>query len=197
MFLKYLIVFLGAMAVDIVPFPFPPAFTVMIYLQLRFHLAIWLVIVVGVAGSIAGRYLLTLYIPFLSGRIFKPAKNEDVKFLGDKLAKKGWKSQLSILVYSLLPLPTTPLFLAAGMAKLKPYYIIPAFAIGKIISDTTAVTIGKYAAENSADLLHGMVSWKSITGLAAGVLLLFALLFIDWRTLIQQKKIKLKFRIWN
>jgi membrane protein DedA with SNARE-associated domain len=197
MFFKYLLVFLGAMAVDIVPFPFPPAFTVMIFLQIKFHLAIWLVILIGVAGSIAGRYILTLYIPLLSGKIFKPAKNEDVKYLGDKLASKGWKSQLSILVYSLLPLPTTPLFLAAGMAKMKPYYIIPAFTVGKVISDTVAVTMGKYAAENSAELLHGMVSWKSITGLAVGILLLFALLFIDWRTLLQQKKLSLKFRIWN
>jgi membrane protein YqaA with SNARE-associated domain len=196
-FLKYVLVFLGALVVDVVPFPFPPAFTVMIYLQIKFQLAIWLVIVIGVAGSIAGRYILTIYIPALSGRIFKPAKNEDVKFLGDKLATKGWKSQLSILVYSLLPLPTTPLFLAAGMAKMKPYYIIPAFAIGKIISDTAAVMMGKYAAENSADLLHGMVSWKSITGLVVGILLLFALLFVDWRTFIQKKKISLKFKIWK
>ena len=197
MFLKYLLVFLGSMLVDIVPFPFPPAFTVMIFLQLKFHLQIWLVILVGVAGSICGRYILTLYIPKLSGKIFKPAKTEDVKYLGDKLKTKGWKSQLSILIYSLMPLPTTPLFVAAGMANMKAYYLIPAFSVGKIISDTTAVMMGKYAAENSEGILHGIVSWKSITGLVAGLILLFALLFIDWRTLLQKKKLVLKFKIWK
>ena len=197
MWWQYVLVFICAMAVDIVPFPLPPAFTVMVLLQIVFKLNIWAVIIIGVAGSIAGRYILTLYIPKLSGKIFKPSKNEDVQFLGDKLRKKGWKSQLAILVYSLLPLPTTPLFIAGGMAKMKPFYIIPAFFVGKFISDTVAVLMGKYAAENTQRLIHGMVNWKSITGLVIGLLLLCTLLFIDWRSLLQKKKFKLRFEIWK
>jgi membrane protein DedA with SNARE-associated domain len=193
----YLLVFIGAMLVDIVPIPLPPAFTVMILLQIHFHLEIWIVIATGVAGSILGRFILTLYIPKISGKIFKKAKNEDIQFLGDQLKQKGWKSQGSILLYSLMPLPTTPLFLAAGMAKMKPLFIIPAFTVGKVISDTFAVFLGKYAAENTEDLVHGMISWKSITGFGLGLLLVFALLFIDWRTLIQQKKLRVKFNIWH
>ncbi len=197
MWWAYLLVFVGAFICDIVPFPFPPAFTVMIFLQIKFHLNIWAVVFIGVAGSILGRFLLTLYIPKLSATIFNPSKNEDVQFLGKKLKKKGWQSQLVILGYSLLPLPTTPLFVAGGMAKIKPYYIIPAFFVGKLTSDTIAVVLGKYAAENTADIIHGVVSWKSIVGLCLGGLMLAALLFIDWRTLIQKKKFALKFKIWK
>jgi membrane protein DedA with SNARE-associated domain len=197
MWWNYLWVFIGAMLVDISPIPLPPAFTVMIYLQIKFHLPIGAVIAAGVAGSILGRYILTLYIPNLSGRIFKKAKNEDIQFLGDKLRQKGWKSQLSVLVYSLLPLPTTPLFLAAGMAKMRPLFIIPAFTIGKVVSDTIAVLMGKYAAENTANLLDGLITWKTITGFGLGLMLVFALLFIDWRVLIQQKKLTIGFSIWK
>ena len=197
MWWQYLLVFVCAMAVDIVPFPLPPAFTIMILLQIVFKLNIWAVIVLGVAGSIAGRYILTLYIPLLTAKIFKPKKNEDVQFLGKKLKAKGWKGQLTILVYSLLPLPTTPLFIAGGMAKMKLYYIIPAFFVGKFISDTIAVLMGKYAAENTQQLVYGMVNWKSIVGLVLGLLLIFALLFVDWRTLYQHKKFKLRFNIWK
>ena len=132
MWWQYLLVFICSMAVDVVPFPLPPAFTVMILLQVVFKLNIWAVIIIGVAGSIAGRYILTLYIPKIAGKIFKPAKNEEVQYLGKKLKEKGWKSQLAIFVYSLMPLPTTPLFVAGGMAKMKPYYIIPAFFFGQI-----------------------------------------------------------------
>ena len=78
--------FIGAFICDIVPFPFPPAFTVMILLQLMFKLNVWAVIVIGVAGSVLGRYLLTLYIPKLSDSVFKPDKNEDVKYLGPRHA---------------------------------------------------------------------------------------------------------------
>jgi membrane protein DedA with SNARE-associated domain len=152
---------------------------------------------VGVAGSILGRYILTLYIPKIAGKIFNPAKNEDVQFLGKKMKEKGWKSQLAILTYSLLPLPTTPLFIAGGMAKMKPYLIIPAFFVGKFISDTIAVFIGMYAAENTPSIMEGAISWKSITGLVLGILLVSALLFVDWRSWIQNKKFKLNFKIWR
>lgn len=197
MWLKYLLVFISSMLVDVVPLPLPPAFVVMVFLQIEFDLNVWLVIIVGVAGSILGRYILTLYIPKIAGRIFNPSKNEDVQFLGKKLKEKGWRSQLAIVTYSLLPLPTTPIFIAGGMAKMKPYLIIPSFFIGKFISDTIAVLMGKYAAENSQGIIEGAISWKSISGLIIGILLVAGLLFIDWRACLQEKKFKLNFKIWR
>ena len=197
MWWQYLLVFTGALLVDVSPFPLPPAFTVMIALQVAYHLEIWLVILVGVAGSILGRFILTLYIPAFSDKYFKLAKNEDAEYLGRKLKAKGWQSHVLVLIYSLLPLPTTPLFVAAGMAKLKPHHILPGFIVGKLISDTIAVLTGKYAAENTVSLVGGMVSWKSIAGLIAGLVLVFAFVFVDWRTLIQKKKFALKFNIWK
>ena len=197
MWWQYVLVFLGAFLFDVVPFPFPPAFTIMVFLQILFDLNIWLVITVGVAGSILGRYILTLYIPLIAGKIFKPSKNEDVQYLGKILKRKGWKSQIVIIAYSLLPLPTTPLFVAAGMANLKPIYIIPAFFVGKFTSDTVLVLLGKYGTENAESILHGAISWQSILGLVLGLFFISALLFIDWRTLIQTKKFNLNFRIWK
>lgn len=193
----YLLVFVGAFLFDVVPIPFPPAFTIMVFLQIMFDLNIWLVIFIGVLGSILGRYVLTLYIPLIAGKIFKPSKNEDVQFLGKILKENGWKSQLIILAYSLLPLPTTPLFVAAGMARIKPLYIIPAFFIGKFTSDTIVVHLGKFGIENTESLLEGAFSWQSISSLAIGVLFISALLFIDWRNLIQKKQFTVNFRIWK
>jgi membrane protein YqaA with SNARE-associated domain len=197
MFFKYFAVFLASLGVDIVPLPLPPAFVMMIFFQIYFKLDMWTVIFVGVSGSILGRYLLTLYIPKLSTRLFNPAKNEDVQFLGKKLKEKGWKSQVAIISYSLLPLPTTPLFIASGMARVKPYRIIPAFIIGKFTSDAITVFAGKYATENAEGIIKGVISWQSISGCILGVLLLTALLFIDWRTWLQQKKFNLNFKIWK
>jgi len=197
MWWQYLLVFLGSLLFDVVPVPFPPAFTVMVFFQILFDLNIWWVIAIGVLGSILGRYILTLYIPFLSGKFFKHSKNEDIEYLGRKMKEKGWKSQLSIVAYSLLPLPTTPLFLAAGMAKIKPLLIIPAFFIGKFTSDSVTVHLGKYASEHAQNFMDQALSWKSIASLILGLLLICVLLFVDWRVLIQKKKLTLKFKIWK
>ncbi|MEO5775800.1 MAG: hypothetical protein ABIQ27_02785 [Flavobacterium sp.] len=197
MWWQYCLVFLGALLFDIVPFPFLPAFTIMIFLQIYFDLNLWACICIGVAGSILGRYILTLYIPYISDSYFKPAKNKDIIFLGKKLKEKGWKSQLVIVAYSLLPLPTTPLFVAAGMSRMGPLYIIPAFFVGKFTSDSIALSMGKFASENVNTLEENIFSWQSIAGLTGSLLLLCALLFIDWRSLIQQKKFVLKFKIFK
>lgn len=197
MWWQYILVFLGSLLFDVVPIPFPPAFTIMIFLQIKYDLNIWLVIVIGVIGSILGRYILTLYIPLIAGKIFKESKNEDVQFLGEKMKEKGWKSQMAIIAYSLLPLPTTPLFLAGGMAKIKPLYIIPAFFVGKFTSDTIVVKLGKYTSENTKSILDGVLSWQTISSLLVGLLFLFFVLFIDWRSLIQKGKFQLNFRIWK
>jgi membrane protein DedA with SNARE-associated domain len=197
MWWQYLLVFTGAFLFDVVPFPFPPAFTIMVFLQIQYNLDIWWVIVIGVAGSIIGRYTLTLYIPLLAGRIFKRAKNEDVQFLGERMKEKGWRSQMAILAYTLLPLPTTPLFLASGMAKINARYIIPAFLVGKFTSDAITVHLGKYVSENAESIIKGGMSWKSIASLLLGIVFLCAILFVEWRSLIQKKKFVLNFKIWK
>ncbi len=197
MWWQYILVFLGSLFFDIVPFPFPPAFTIMIFLQILFDLNIWWVLVVGVAGSVLGRYILLLYAPMIAEKYLKSSKSEDIQYLGKKMNTNKWKGQFFILAYCLLPLPTTPLFLAAGISKLKPIYIIPAFIIGKFTSDMFALHLGKYTSENIQNLLDNVYSWQSVGSLILSFVLLFLLFFMDWRMLIQEKKLILNFKIWK
>jgi membrane protein YqaA with SNARE-associated domain len=194
---QYLMVLLGSFVFDVVPIPFPPAFTIMLFLQIKYDLNIWFVISLGVMGSILGRYVLTLYIPRIANSLFKASKNEDVQFLGEKMKEKGWKSQVAILLYSLLPLPTTPLFLAGGMARIKPLYIIPAFFVGKFTSDAIVVHLGKYTSENIQNITKDMFSWETITSFLLGLIFIFLILFVNWRSLIQKNKLQFNFRIWK
>ena len=197
MWWHYLLVFLGAVLFDIVPFPFAPAFTIMVFLQILFDLNVWAVIVIGVLGSVLGRYILLLYAPLLANKYLKSSKNDDIKFLGDKMNENKWKGVLVVLAYSLLPLPTTPLFLGAGISKIKPIYIIIPFLIGKFTSDSIALHIGKFAVENQQDIIDNMFSWQSIATFILGFFMLFCLFFINWRALIQTKKLVFDFKILN
>lgn len=197
MFWQYLFVFLGALLFDLVPFPFPPAFTIMSFFQIIFELNVWIVIVVGVIGSVLGRYILLLYAPLISKRYLRDSKNKDFEFLGTKMNENKWKGQMVILAYSLLPLPTTPLFLGAGISKIKARYIIPWFLIGKFTSDSIMLHMGKYAVENTQSILDDLLSWKSLFSLLFGLLLLFGLFFINWRKLIQTSSLELNFKIFK
>lgn len=197
MFYYYLLVFVAALLVDLVPFVGPPAWMAMVFLQMKYGLNIWPVLVAGVIGSALGRYLLSLYIPALSGRFISVQKQEDIEFIGEKLGDKGWRVRLFVFLYTLVPLPSTPLFTAAGMARISAVNIIPSFLGGKFISDMIMVLSGDYAVRNATTLASGFWSWKSVSGAVIGVLIIIVFLGIDWRMLLQSKKFRLNFRIWK
>ena len=195
--LIYFIVFLASLLVDVIPLIGPPAWTIMVFFQIQFNLNIWVVLITGVTGSAIGRYLYSAYVPVLSRRFIKPSKNADLQFIGNKLASNGWKVQVFVLLYTLMPLPSTPLFTAAGAARIRTLNILPAFFIGKFVSDAAMVLSGHYVITNIENINFSFFTWKSISGIILGIIMICILLFIDWKKLLMQKKIRLTFNIWK
>ena len=193
----YLIVFLASILIDTIPFIGPPAWIVMVYFQMHYGLNMWWVLVGGVLGSTIGRYLLTLYVPWLTAKAVNQKKDEDLAYLGQKLNSKGWRLQMVVFFYTLVPVPTTPLFMALGMSKVNVIKVMPAFLVGKFISDMYMVYTGKIAAENVGEIMNGFITWKVLLATIACILFLCAMLFIDWKTLLIQKKFKLSFKVWK
>jgi membrane protein YqaA with SNARE-associated domain len=193
----YALVFISAFVVDSVPFIGPPAWTVMVFFQMRYNLNIWQVLIWGVVGSALGRYFYSRYIPFLSDRVIKKEKSKDIRFIGRRLSHSGWRVQVFVLLYTLMPLPSTPLFTAAGLARIRTINIIPAFFVGKFTSDMVMVLSGDYAARNAEALTKGFFTWKTVSGTVLGIVLVCVFLFIDWRTLLVEKKFRLSLHIWK
>ncbi|HUR56938.1 MAG TPA: hypothetical protein VM029_04475 [Opitutaceae bacterium] len=195
--MPYLWVFLASLLVDLVPVIGPPAWTVMVVLMLKFDLNPWAVLAAGVPASVLGRYLLSLYTPWLSKKIIKRRKSEELEFVGRKLKQKLWQSWTFVLVYSLSPLPTTPLFSAAGLAKISPLHVLPPFFVGKFISDAVMLFTGRTAVASMGDLVHGTFSIKGIIFAVLSVVVICGFLFLDWRTLLVKKKVRFNVHIWK
>jgi membrane protein YqaA with SNARE-associated domain len=189
--------FCAALATDLIPVFGPPVWTVMVFMLVKFDLNPWLVLAVGVPGSVLGRYGLSLYVPRFFGQLIKQTKSDELKFAGSKLKGSLWRSWLFVLVYSLLPFSTTALFSAAGLARIKPVQILPPFFVGKFVSDAVMLFSGRYALSNSVDLVYGSFSWKGIATIVTGLVLLAAVLFLDWRLLLEKRKFQVNFHIWK
>jgi membrane protein YqaA with SNARE-associated domain len=193
----YLAMFLAALATDLIPVVGPPVWTVMIFMLVKYDLNPWGVLAVGVPGSVLGRYLLSLYVPRLLGKVMKQSKNDELRFAGSRLKGSLWRCWPFVLVYSLLPISTTALFSAAGLARIKPIQILPPFFVGKFVSDAVMLFSGRYALTNSVDVVYGSFSWKGTATITAGVVVLAAFLFLDWRRLLERKEARVNFRIWK
>jgi membrane protein YqaA with SNARE-associated domain len=191
----YLLVFLAALAVDTIPIFAPPAWIVLVILLVKFHLNPWLVVPIGVAGSTLGRYILTRYIPKVSSSLVNRREDANLRYIGSKLGKAKWSSALFVFLYTLTPLSTTALFTAVAASRVSPWHILPPFFLGRLITDGILVFSGKYASANLSELLHGEASWKTIITLVAGLIVIGGFLFIDWRSLLERRKIHFDFKI--
>ena len=193
----YGVVFLAALAVDAIPLLAPPAWTIAVFLLVKFRLNPFIVLLFCASGSTLGRYLMSLYIPRFAGLFIKRHKRDDLEFMGKKLSQSLWQSWLFVFIYSVTPLSTTALFTAAGVAKVKPLHTVPPFFCGKFLSDAVMIFSGLYAAANYKNLEHGSSSPKEIVALVVGCVVLAGFLFLDWRALLQRKKFTFNFRIWK
>jgi len=193
----YVVVFLSALIVDSIPLIAPPAWTVAVFLLVKFHLNPWLVLPLCVTGSTLGRYSMSLFIPRFANLVIKRHKTDELQFLGKKLSQNLWQSWLFVFIYSVTPLSTTALFTAAGVAKVKALHTVPPFFCGKFLSDAVMIFTGLYAAANFKDLVHGSYSPKAIVTISLGVVVIGGFLFLDWRALLQRKKLAFNFRIWK
>ena len=193
----YLAAFLAALAVDCIPVFAPPAWTILAFIIIKWQPNPWGVIAAGAAGSVIGRYILTLYMPRVSAKMFRRRENDNISFLGKKLGGRFWPTNLFVMGYAISPLSTTALFTAAGMAHVNPANTLPGFLVGKFIGDAIVVFTGKATADEATDLLHGHMSWQTALVAGAGLLLISGVLFIDWRQLLQRHTIRLNFAIWK
>jgi len=191
----YLLVFFGALAVDTIPVFAPPAWILLVFLLVKFKLNPWLTVVIGVTGSTIGRYLLTRYVPRISSRLVNRREDTNLRYIGSRIGKAKWSSAVFVFLYTLTPLSTTALFTAVAMARIRPWHILVPFFFGRLITDGVLVFSGKYASASLADLIHGQANWKTVLTLVAGVVVISVFLFIDWRRLLEHKKLRLRFKI--
>jgi len=193
----YLVVFLSALMVDFVPFIAPPAWTIMVFLLVRFNLNPLFVLLAGVPGSTLGRYLMGRCVPRFSNLFIKRSKHVELEFVGKKLSAKLWQSWLFVFLYTLTPLSSTALFTAAAIAKVRAIRVVPPFFCGKFVTDTIMLVMGRYVIESFTTMAHGAFSWKPISALVGGTVLVGVLLFLDGRALLQEKKFTFNFKIWK
>jgi membrane protein YqaA with SNARE-associated domain len=193
----YLASFGVALLVDTVPVFAPPAWTILAFIIVRWKPNPWGVIAAGALGSVIGRYILTLYMPRLTARIFRPSENDNLSFLGKKIGSRFWQANTFVLLYAISPLSTTALFTAAGSARVNPWNVLPGFAVGKFLGDAWVIFTAKVTAEQATDLMAGHVSWQTAVTGGAGLLLISGVLFVDWRALLGKKQLRLNFRIWK
>lgn len=195
--MTYAILFLAILISNLIPVFVPPTWTIIVFAVNYDDLSIPLVILIAVVSATLGRLFLMQYIEWFSHKVFNRWEEDNLKFLGEKVGKGPKKDFLFFFLYSITPLPTNELFLAASLAKMPRFPIILGFFCGRSISYSILAYSSVYVLKDFEGLFSGNITVENVTTALVSLLTLFALIFLDWRALLSQKKLRLNFNIWR
>jgi len=191
----YLIVFFTGLLIDLIPVFGPPTWVFFVVLMVKLNLNVFGVIAAGIAGSAAGRLILTTYIHKVSGKLISRREEGNLKYIGQKLGRSYWEDFAFVFVYCLTPMSTAALFTAAGIAGVKPRLLLPPYILGRLAGYGSLIYACHAASADIDKLLHGVLSWKSAVVAAAGLGFLLATFLIDWKALLHKKQLRLELQI--
>ena len=192
----YLQIFAAAVLVDLLPFVAPPAWIVLTYYLVRHQLPVAPVLLSGVCGVTVGRLILATVVGWVGTRVLSEEENENLRFLGRRLSGSPRATFAFTLVYALTPLSTAALFTAAGLAHVPRRQVIPPFFVGKL-AGYAVILSGADAARRAASAAGGEPAALQAAAAAAGALLVLATLAIDWKTLLEDHRLRWSPRFWK
>jgi membrane protein YqaA with SNARE-associated domain len=130
-----LVAFAVVFAINLVPYFMPPTWAVVSFFLIAYDLPFWPLCVGCALAATAGRCALALMSERWGRRLLTAQHRANVSALGQWLNERaGWREAVAVMVYSLGPIPSNQLFIAAGLsgARLRP--IAAGFLVGRLVS---------------------------------------------------------------
>jgi membrane protein YqaA with SNARE-associated domain len=193
----YLFFALAVILVNLIPVFAPPTWTLIVFFLNYYNLNIFAVIIIAVFAATIGRFFLYNYVQKLSNILFNEWEEKNLEYLGEKIGKTPKSNFIFTFLYSITPLSTSALFVAASIARVNRFILILGFFCGRLVSYSFLAFSSKLVVDSLSELSINPFSWQAIVTTIIGLLLLLFFAFIDWRKLLEDKKLSLNFKIWR
>lgn len=174
--------YLTAFVANLIPAFMPPTFSVLAMFLIHGHLPLYPLTIGGALAAGLGRLGLALLTRNYGRRLLAPHHRANLRRLGEWLeAKPRWIMTLAVALFSLGPIPTNDIFIAAGLTAIPLAPVVFGFVIGSSISFTVYDLLAKSAVGNLKDLFLGQ--WTNLGALLVEVLLVVLVIVlakINW-----------------
>ena len=168
------------LAVNVVPAFMPATWMVLAFFRIKFGLPLLALAIGGSIVAAVGRWALAKASGAYSRRFMKKQES-DLLVLGEFLDEHRQHVGLTTFVYTLTPLPSNNLFIAAGMVGIQLTWVFIGFLSGRLIANSILVWTTDKAFRHFEDVLKtGFNSWEAIVfqSLSVGSIVLLA--FVPW-----------------
>jgi hypothetical protein len=176
----------------VTPVPMPPSWLILAYLAAELDASAAGMVMAGALGAGAGRAGLAAWTRALGPRLMSPGTRANVDYLAARLhGRRGTLGVAALLAIS--PPPAGALYTAAGVLRINLALVAGACVAGRLVTYGLGVALAGAAADQIADRVRGWVQpWLIALGLAALGVALWLLGRIDWRALIERRRLRLR-----
>jgi membrane protein YqaA with SNARE-associated domain len=176
-----LLAYLLDFVTNIIPLFMPPTWLLLSFFRIHYDLPVWLLAPGGAVCSTAGRCLLALGSRHLGTRFLPEKERKNVTDLGEFIRHKKL-SFFGVLFYAFGPIPSSHLFIAAGLAKLNLKVVAAAFFLGRLVSYTVLVAGAGAVGDQLIPLFKKQFGgWVPYATAAFAVIFIVVLVKVDWR----------------
>jgi membrane protein YqaA with SNARE-associated domain len=176
-----LLAYLLDFVTNIIPLFMPPTWLLLSFFRIHYGLPVWLLAPGGAVCSTAGRCLLALGSRHLGTRFLPEKERKNVTDLGEFIRHKKL-SFFGVLFYAFGPIPSSHLFIAAGLAKLNLKVVAAAFFLGRLVSYTVLVAGAGAVGDQLIPLFKKQFGgWVPYATAAFAVIFIVVLVKVDWR----------------
>jgi membrane protein YqaA with SNARE-associated domain len=166
---------------NIIPLFMPPTWLLLSFFRVHYGLPVWLLAPGGALCSTAGRCILALGSRHLGARVLPEKERKNITDLGEFIRHKKL-SFVGVLFYAFGPIPSSHLFIAAGLARLNLKVVAAAFFLGRLVSYTVLVAGAGAVGDQLIPLFKKQFGgWVPYATAAFAVVFIVALVKVDWR----------------
>ena len=187
MFVHLVVAIAVVFGINLLPAFGPPTWTVLVYFRYRHgDIPVAALIIGGALAATAGRTLLALAFRRF-GRFLPAKRTQSLEVLGRALGQSRGGLIASFVFFAVAPVPSAQLFEAAGLARIRLRPIVAAFLVGRLVSYSAYVG-GASAAHDTVKKLFdkGFTSPQAVATQVVALLVLIAVVLIDWPTVIDK-----------
>jgi membrane protein YqaA with SNARE-associated domain len=165
----------------------PPTWSLLVFFRLQSHIPAVPLVLIGALAAASGR----LVLAFASRRFRKRLTTERLEHLAaarDALAGGRKRALAGLGLFALSPVPSSQLFVAAGLVDVPIVPLTGAFFTGRLVSYSIYVTAATAVKHSFGSAITG--AFTSPLGIALQLLMLaglVALMRIDWATLLARR----------
>jgi hypothetical protein len=172
----YALVFL----INVVPAFMPSTWMLLAFFRIRYGLPLLALGIGGALISACGRFALAKGSGIFSRR-FARGKASDLRELGAFLNDHRRHTGVAVFAYTLTPLPSNNLFIAAGMVGVELLWVLAGFLGGRLIIDNVLVWTTDRAFAHFGNIFAGTFqSWQAVLLQMLSLLSIVVLYRLPW-----------------